>query len=182
MSETPQQGKERINLLICYTCKTIEEIPYTYDGEYIDNGRYDQSNNPFIEPVASPHDKKGCKGRLADTDKFYWLSQKGRKQVVDELVKQFTTGSTGLDAFGTDFYNVKATFSNDAMNCYALHMRPKDGCSDYKSDKKILKPGTDAERKELGMGASNVKSYLCDFCVVKSTVQKKFYTAKGFYK
>jgi hypothetical protein len=67
------------------------------------------------------------------------------------------------------------------MSCYALHNRPKADCADYKTDRKVLTPKTEAERKEAGLGKSKVKTYLCDFCVVKSFVQKKAYTEKGLY-
>lgn len=177
----PKQGEELINLLVCYSCKTVEEIPYTKNGKYLENGRFDQSENPFIEPIAHPHFQKGCKGRLFDVDKYWWISEKGKNATIDQLKEQLIGGSKGLDVFGTDFYNVKRTFTEDAGNCYNLHLRPADGCTDYKSDKKILKPGTAGERKELGLAASTVKSYLCDFCVVKSSVQKKIFTERGLY-
>lgn len=181
MSSTPQQGESLINLLVCYTCKTIEEIPYTINGEYLGDGKYNQKDNPFIEAVAAPHDQKGCKGRLFDTDMFWWQSQKGRKSTVDQIKEQLFEGSKGLDIFGTDFYNVKANYSQDAGNCFNLHMRPKGKCPDYKIDAKILTPGTSQDRKDLGLAKSTVKSYLCDFCPAKAYMQKRAFTEKGLY-
>ena len=176
---SPKQGEELINLLICYTCKSIEEIPYTTTGEYLGNGRHDQSDNPFIEPTSDPHFKKGCTGRLVDADKWWWISAKGREATLKQIKEQLFSGSKGLDVFGTDFYNVKATYSEDAGNCFNLHMRPKGRCPDYKIDAKILRPNTDAERKEAGLARSNVKMYLCDFCPAKMAVQEKVFKDRG---
>jgi hypothetical protein len=181
MSEKLKQGEDLLNLVVCYTCKTIEEAPYTKTGEYLGDGKYKQDDNPFLPPLIDWHGEQGHVGRIFDCDSFLWMSEKGRKETVEQIKQQLLGGSTGLNVFGTDFYNVKATFTSDAGNCYNLHMRPKGKCDDYKSDKKILKPQTEAERKELGLGKSNVKTYLCDFCVVKSFVQKKVYTEKGLY-
>lgn len=178
---TPKQGESLTNLLVCYSCKTIEEIPYTTNGKYLGDGKYDQSENPFIEPIADPHFKKGCKGRLFDVDTMWWISEKGRDSTLKQIKEQLLGGSKGLDVFGTDFYNVKANYSADAMNCYNLHLRPQNGCSDYKIDAKILKPDTDAERKEAGLAKTTVKTYLCDFCPAKIAVQKKVFTKKGLY-
>ena len=176
---TPKQGEALVNLLVCYDCKTIDEFPYTTSGQYLGNGKYDQSDNPFLDPIAEPHRRKGCVGRLFDIDLGFWISEKGRKSTVEQIKEQLLGGSKGLDVFGTDFYNVKANYTADAGNCYNLHLRPEGKCPDYKSDKKILRPGTDAERKELGLVKSTVKSYLCDFCPAKMYVQKKVFEQKG---
>jgi len=91
-------------------------------------------------------------------------------------------GSKGLDILGTNFYNVKDTYSADAMKCYAIHNRPQGQCADYKSDRKELKPDTAKDRLEAGLKASNAKIHLCDFCPVKMYNQKRAYQARGLYK
>ena len=72
------------------------------------------------------------------------------------------------------------------MTCYSDHMRPKGQCPDYKSDKKLLKPETNAERKEAGLEkyerTGGPKVYLCDFCPVKSFNMEKHNTKMGLYK
>lgn len=177
-----KQGQELTNLLVCYTCKTIEEAPYTKTGKYLGDGKYDQSDNPFLPIILEPHEKDGHVGRLFDIDAFFWMTEKGKKSTVEQIKQQLLGGSSGLDVFGTDFYNVKDNYSQDAMSCFALHNRPQGQCSDYKSDRKVLTPATNAERKEAGLAKSKVKIYLCDFCPVKMYNQKKAYTEKGLYK
>jgi hypothetical protein len=63
------------------------------------------------------------------------------------------------------------------MKCFRLHLRPKDGCPDYRSSAKVLLPNTKAERKDLGLSAPakapGHKVSLCDFCPVTSTIAKK---------
>lgn len=170
-------------LLVCYQCKSIEEIPYVNNGKYLGDGKYDQSNNPFLPMVVEPHEKQGHVGRLIDIPAVAWLGHPEIKKATIEKIKEqmLAGGSSGLDVFG-DFYNVKDNYSADAMTCYSLHLRPKGQCPDYKSDKKVLEPATKAERKEAGLGKSKVKIYLCDFCPVKMYNQKKAFTEKGLYE
>lgn len=170
-------------LLVCYQCKSIEEIPYVKNGQYLGDGKYDQSTNPFLPMVVEPHEKGGHVGRLIDIPTVAWLGRQDIKEATLKKIKEqmLQGGSSGLDVFGTDFYDVKDTYSSDAMSCYNLHLRPTGQCPDYKSDKKILKPKTDAERKDAGLEKSKVKIYLCDFCPVKMYNQKRAYTQKGLY-
>jgi hypothetical protein len=98
-------------------------------------------------------------------------------------MKQIQEGSSGLDVFGTKFYETKSMFQEDAMNCFSLHNRPLGQCPDYKSDRKLLKPDTAKDRKAEGLAESKApKVYLCDFCPVKSYNMKKFNQEKGLYK
>lgn len=174
---------ERFNLLVCKTCKSIEEIPYTKTGKYLGEGRYDQSDNPFVTLAAEAHhDHVGAP--LMDILAIIWMTPKYKEGIVQQLRDTFfgKGAQSGLDVFGTDFYNLKDTYSQDALSCYALHNRPKGQCSDYKSDRKLLSAGTEKERKAEGLGKSNIKVYLCDFCPVKMYNQKRAYEAKSLYK
>jgi hypothetical protein len=111
----------------------------------------------------------------------YWAVPK----IQEEIIKQIRGGSEGLDVFQTKFYETKNQFAEDAMSCYSDHLRPKGQCPDYKSDKKLLKPDTDADRKEAGLekaGKTGPKVYLCDFCPVKSFNMQKSNAEKGLYK
>jgi len=50
--------------------------------------------------------------------------------------------------------------------------------------KRLLKPDTDAERKDAGLdkaGKTGPKIYLCDFCPVKSLVMEKYNKKQGLY-
>jgi hypothetical protein len=173
-------------LLICHQCKSIEEIPYVKHGKYLGDGKWDQSENPFIEPIAAPHASKDHRGTLMDIPLIGWVHPNRpeiREKTLEEIKKQVLGGgSSGLDVFGTNFYDLKDTYSADAMSCYSIHNRPKGQCPDYKSDRKILKPGTAGERKAEGLAESKVKIHLCDFCPVKMHNQQKAYQAKGLYE
>jgi hypothetical protein len=175
---------DRINLLVCKQCKTIQEIPYTKTGKSLGEGRYDQSDNPFISSYIGECERAGHFGVLTDCLTVAWMGNPQLKESILAQIKEqiLGGGSKGLDVFGTNFYNVKATYTEDAMNCYNLHLRPQGQCADYKSDKKVLKPDTAKERLDAGLEAGKTKIHLCDFCPVKMYNQKRAYTERGLYK
>lgn len=177
--------EERVNLLICKTCKTIEELPYAKNGEYLGDGKYSQENNPFLQEAVAPHERGGHMGLLTDVNFVYWMTPKVKSSIIAQIKEQFTGNGSpltaGLDALGTDFYNLKDTYSSDAMSCWQLHNRTTN-CEDYKKDRKLLDPGTSAERKLEGLGKSTIKVYLCDFCPMKMEVQKRAIKERGLDK
>lgn len=166
------QNEPMIRVLVCRNCKTIEELP-DYDG--------DPATDTLLNILVSKHQKPVEHiGILMKFPFKYWAVPK----IQAEIVKQIKGGSEGLDAFQTNFYATKNQFAEDAMTCYSDHNRPKDSCPDYKSDKKLLKPDTDADRKEAGLekaGKTGPKVYLCDFCPVKSLVMEKYNKKQGLY-
>ena len=166
-TEDPQ-----IRLLVCRTCKSIEELP-DYDGSPETDTLLNISVGRHQRP--EPH-----LGILMKFPFKYWAVPK----IKEEIVKQIRGGSTGLDVISDNFYETKSQFAEDAMNCWGLHLRPKGQCPDYKSDKKVLKPDTAADRKEAGlsMEVGGPKVYLCDFCPVKSYNMRKHNESKGLYK
>jgi hypothetical protein len=175
---------DRINLLVCKQCKTIQEIPYTKTGKSLGEGRYDQSDNPFIDMYIGDCQRAGHFGVLTDCLTVAWMGNPALKESILKQIKEqiLGGGSKGLDILGTNFYNVKDTYSADAMSCWKIHNSPKGQCPDYKSDRKELKPDTAKERKEAGLGATKTKIHLCDFCPVKMYNQQKAYTERGLYK
>jgi hypothetical protein len=182
MSETLEN--DYILLLLCKTCRSIEEIPYDKSGKYLGEGKYDQENNPFLAEVNAPHERGGHYGALLDINWVYWMTPKVKESLIAKIKEQMFTDnplSSGLDVFGTGFYDLKDTFSADAMSCWKVHNSPKGQCPDYKTERKILKAGTDKERAAAGIGKSTIKVHLCDFCPVKMYNQKKAYEEKGLY-
>ena len=160
----------QIRLLICRNCKSAEELP-DWEGHPDDDVLLQITVERHQQPA--PH-----VGLLFKFPVKYWA----RPDVKESIMKQIQEGSSGLDVFGTKFYDTKSTFQQDAMNCFALHNRPVGQCGDYKSDKKILKPDTAKERKAEGLAESKApKVYLCDFCPVKSYNMKKYNQSKGAY-
>ena len=165
-----EQTEPQIRLLVCRTCKTAEEIP-DFEGRPEDDVLLQISVERHQKPT--PH-----VGLLFKFPVKYWM----RKDVKESIMKQINDGSSGLDVFGTNFYETKSTFMEDAMKCYDIHLQPKGQCSDYKSERKVLKPGTEIDRKKEGLGESKAaKVYLCDFCPVKSYNMKRHNESKGLY-
>lgn len=167
-----EQSEPQIRLLVCRTCKSAEELP-DFEGRPEDDVLLNISLERHQKP--EPHI-----GLLFKFPVKYWA----RQDVKESIMNQIREGSSGLDVFGTNFYATKSQFQEDAMTCWALHNRPKGQCSEYKADRKQLKPDTKIERREAGLdapGSRGPKIYLCDFCPVKMYNQKMAYKEKGLY-
>jgi hypothetical protein len=166
MSNFAEQ-EPHFRLLVCRTCSTIEELPGA-----------DEDPGDVLLTIAAERHSDTHYGVLWNVPKGIWMAPKMKEAVIQQI--HVKVGS-GLDSFGTKFYETKSQFSEDAMSCYSLHNRPKGQCPDYKSEKKWLSPKTQQERRAAGLPieAKGPKIYLCDFCPVKTFNQKKaFETAK----
>lgn len=184
-NEIDELEPDYINLLICKQCKDIKEVPYWKGGKKLpEAGRYDQTDNPWLEGAIGACGPAGHFGILTDCLTVAWVGNaKLKEEILERIKKQILGGgSSGLDILGTNFYAVKDTYSADAMSCWKIHNSPKGQCSDYKAERKVLKPDTAAERKAIGLEATKSKIYLCDFCPVKMYNQKKAYEERGYYK
>ena len=161
--DTVEQAK--IRLLRCDTCKTLEELP-DFDGPPDYDTALQYLLSQHRTPEGHPH-----VGRLIDVEKRAWDMPNLRQA----LIQQITAGiSPGLDAFGTQFYDVKDTFKEDAMLCYAQHNRPKEGCPDFNSESKRLMPDTAGDRKEAGLSKAGMPViHLCSFCPVRAYYERK---------
>lgn len=157
-----------VRLLVCRTCKTIEKLP-AYEGP--------AEHDVTLEISVERHGE-GHVGQLINVSVLHWESP----TMQAEIVKQIWGGSAGLDVFGTNFYETKDTFAADAMACYQRHLRPKDGCHEFRDESKRLLPGTDKARKDLGLApvreSNGPKVYLCDFCPVRSVLARKHWDKK----
>lgn len=157
-------------LLVCKTCKTIDELPSAEEDP----------GDVLLDITVERHGDTHF-GVLWNVPKVIWMSEKLRPEVVSQIQSGM---SAGLDAFGTQFYQTRMQFGEDAMQCYARHNKPKGQCSEYKSSDKALEPKTAKERREAGLPerTGGPKVYLCDFCPVKSYNMKKHNESKGAYK
>jgi hypothetical protein len=166
-----ERDETQIRLLVCRTCKSAEELP-DFEGRPEDDVLLNITVDRHQKP--EPH-----LGQLYKFPLKYWVRDDVKQSIMAQIKEG---GSSGLDVFGTNFYETKSQFGEDAMQCWALHNKTYD-CDDYTSDRKILSAGTEADRRKAGMGASKApKIYLCDFCPVKSVVQKKAFKQAGLYK
>lgn len=162
---------DKIRLLLCFECRSIEEVPW-FEGpaERDDTLEYRASAHQY--PSGERH-----VGHLAVVDKPQWDDPVVRTAIIKKI------SSDGLDGegLGQQFYDVKSTFGEDAMKCWKRHGR-RVNCEDYKTDKMRLLPDTKADRKELGLDVKHRPStFLCQFCPVNSHVVTKQRAARGDY-
>lgn len=153
----------QIRLLACKQCKTIEELP-DYEGR--------PDNDHLLAYALKRHRTNDVAhiGALFKVPEKDWDNDKAKKSITLQVAAKLEGGETGL---GSDFYNLKNNFQEDAIACFERHLR-NPACSDYKSDSKRLTPDTAAERKEAGLSAyrSAKDRYLCEFCPVQSLVEQ----------
>lgn len=174
---TATTAEPKLRLLLCRTCNVIEEIP-DYDGPPSGDRVLSFFVEQHTDATGTPHI-----GTLYVVEERMWSRPEVRKEIVRQIKGG---GSKGLDEFDEKFYDTRSTFHEDAMACYQQHLRPKEACPDWRSDTKILLPDTKADRKDLGLEAPSkspgVKTYLCDFCVVRTYYQNKVNELKGLSK
>lgn len=160
---TATEQEPYIRLLVCRTCKTIDEIP-PFEGR--------PEDDVLLQISVEKHGENHT-GVLYNVGAIYWHSDTMR----DAIKEQITKGSSGLDVFGTNFYSTRMTFHEDAMSCYQKHLRPKGQCPDFHDKSKRLLPQTAADRYEVGLEApsksSATKVFLCDFCPVRMYNERK---------
>jgi hypothetical protein len=168
---------DKIRLLICKECGTVEELPM-YDGP----AETDSWLKSFAEPHQYPSGTRHI-GQLAIVQTKDWQSKYVREDILSEVYKRFSLPGTG-DGLGSEFYDLKSTFLDDAFQCWKRFKRPSDPSHcDYRKDNKILLPDTKAERKAEGLDVKDrPNTFLCDFCPVQSIVSQRQREAAGAYK
>lgn len=165
----------KIRLLICNTCASIEELPL-YSGP----PEGDDTLNYRVAPHRFPDGNEHF-GTLATVDEYTWNGP-AREEIKLKLKETFAPGEA--EGLGSDFYNVKNTYQEDALACWGQHNRTKN-CEDWRSDAKRLDPDTRAERKDLNLvpiHKTKPKTWLCDFCPVTSIYSQRRNEAKGYDK
>lgn len=167
-----QEQEPYIRLMVCRTCKTIDELP-PYQGP--------PEGDVLLQLTVDRHGSEHI-GLLVNVSALHWNSKTMRAAIIEQIQQ----GSTGLDVFGTQFYETKMQFAEDALSCWASHNRPKGQCPDFRSEKKRLLPKTAQDRKDAGLespSASNAtRVYVCDFCPVRIYNERKAREEKGLYK
>ena len=171
LNALPEQ-EPYVRLMVCRTCKSIDELP-PYDGP--------PEGDVLLQMTVERHGETHV-GLLINVGAIHWNSKTMKAAIIDQIQQ----GSSGLDVFGTQFYDTKMQFAEDAMTCWAEHNRPKGQCPDFRSDKKRLLPKTAAERKDAGLESptesSATRIFLCDFCPVRVFNERKARESKGLYR
>lgn len=169
MSNPLAEQEPHFRLLVCRTCSTIEELPGA-----------DEDPQDVLLTIAAERHSDTHYGVLWNVPKGIWMAPEMKKAVIEQIHDKV---GSGLNSFGTKFYETKSQFAEDAMSCFSLHNRPKGQCPDYKSEKKWLSPKTEQERRAAGLPSigGGPKIYLCDFCPVKSFNMQKHNDQQGLY-
>ena len=184
-SPTNNPSGPEIRLLACGKCKTIEVLD-DYRGPQRLAEEYDVVLNIAVEKHQDgveriPH----APAALVRVKKSDWDNEAVQEQVRKQIMASFGDGETGL---GSEAYAIRDNFQADALDCFAKHLRNPE-CPDYRSDSKRLVPGTDAERREVGMARASeydrnnpaLTKYLCDYCPVQSMVLQARRKKAGMY-
>lgn len=180
---TEPSGGERIRLLACGRCKTVEPLDL-YNGPRELAAEYDVVLNIAVERHQDgveriPH----APAQLFDVAKVDWDNPTAQQQIIEQIRMSFDPNAeTGL---GAEAYALRDNFRADAMACWEKHLRTPD-CSDYKSPEKRLVPETQKERREMGALAYDANNpeltrYLCEYCPVHSLVVQKKRKDAGLY-
>lgn len=150
-----------VRLLGCAHCKTVEVLP-DFDGP----PEYDDLLNNLVTRHRTPegHEHIGMLFVVTEED---WAKDGAPATITRQIAEKLEGGETGL---GSEFYNLKQTFQEDALQCFNEHLR-NPACSDYKDDSKILRSGQEKELEKLGIH-SDSKRWLCEFCPVHSLVEQ----------
>lgn len=164
---------EKLRLLICHTCHSIQELPW-YEGnpDRDDTLKFRVAEHRF--PDGNEHF-----GVLATVPAEHWEKPSHRDEIVQKIEEAAGVPGTGV-GMGETFYDVKSNFQADALQCWKEHNRTHN-CEDYRSDKKRLYPDTKAERKSEGLPAQRPNTFLCDFCPVHTLVMQRQRHEQGYY-
>lgn len=176
-TNTPKPDEPQIRLLYCQTCGSIEELP-DFDGP----PQYDDLLKISVERHRFPSGDEHI-GSLMKVDLRIWAQYEARKAIIEQIKGGL---SKGLGEIDESYYETRSTFHEDAMKCYAQHLRPKGQCPDYMSDSKVLLPDTKSDRRELGLTpldkTGGPKTKLCQFCPVHTYNVTKYREKQGAYK
>lgn len=156
-----------MRLLVCGHCKTIEELP-DYNGPVEYDTLLENLVSRHVYPNGEPH-APATLGNVTDAE---YAKPGAKEQIAREIAAKFAGGETGL---GTEFYDTRDTFREDAMACFNKHLR-NPGCPDYKSDSKRLTSDSQREIKKefkVDVAANPInRRFLCEFCPVHSLVEQ----------
>lgn len=173
---------DEIRLYICQDCKQIIPIPsdgvppYRYD--YLLHKLEAEHGGPTEEWVRReigdkytglPPVGRGHAAAVIAVTQAAWETEKGQQKILQQIKNAVAGGETGL---GSEFYDVKDQFHEDAIQCWRAHNRTLN-CHDFKTKKKELKPDTAALRRAEGMGEYRSNIHLCNFCPVANHVEQK---------
>jgi hypothetical protein len=160
---------EKIRLLICTHCGSVQEMP-DYDGPW----NYDTWLLRLIEDHKGPnHPPTNTVTHIGRVDESDWRDPVKREGVLGKLPEEVGMPGSG-EGLGQTYYDTKSNFSSDAFRCWATEHNRTTNCGDYRSDKKRLLPDTRSDRRDAGMDPDRrPNTFLCDFCPYQSIVSQR---------
>lgn len=169
---------DKIRLLICATCPSIEELP-AFDGP----PEYDEWLTRALTKHKTANGTPHIGLPIANVKSSEWSDPTTRKAIIEKIYGHAAMPGRA-EGMGSEYYDTKSNFLQDAMTCWKGFNRTTDpGHCDYRKDNKRLYPGTGADRKELGLDPKDrPNTFLCDFCPVHSIVLQKEREKAGQYK
>lgn len=164
-----------VRILICKDCQTTEVIP-DFQGRPSDDVELEYACAKHEYPDRTRH----LAGKLFVVDEGVWSNSEAKDQILKKMWQEM--GHTGMEPW---VYQAIDTLRADAMTCWRGRGRP-ERCADFHSEKKILTPPTQADRRAAGVqkyDKSNptVQRYLCDYCPMRSVAEQQVRKQQGLY-
>lgn len=170
----------QVRVLVCYECKTQEQIP-----------DYPPSANPdndftlhYVDEKHGGHTQQAHHRVLHRVSEAVWKDPRARKGILERT----WDGKTG---FTPQYYDIKDTLQEDAVKCHIAHQRQVP-CIDWKDSSKRLKSPTAGDRQKLArdlprsfkgdrdaIAKGAPVQYLCEFCPVAAAVEHAKQKARG---
>lgn len=162
-------SEDKIRLLICTHCGTIQEMP-EYEGHWQEDTWF----NAYITGHRGPsHPPTTQAVHIARVNQDDWNDYSKREGILAKLPSEIGMPGTGA-GLGQEHYDTKNNFLADAFKCWSAEHGRTTNCADYKSDRKRLFPDTGRERKEIGLDTKErPNTFLCDFCPYNSIVMQR---------
>lgn len=151
-----------MRLLRCATCNSMDVFPDPPKG--VDPFNISPGEDPLLDELVLRHENHVAHPLVSVKDKD-WKSEKTRKEILAKLGE----GHTG---FEQEFYDVRETFTTDALACFNAHNRPPGRCIDWLDDRKKLGRATPEGNAWQKQNSKAPSTYLCHFCPVRSHVDE----------
>jgi hypothetical protein len=158
--------KDPIRLLICSTCRTVEELP-PYSGDPRGDTWLRTKETEHLLPSKEKMHGDVRVGRIERSD---WLSHKD--DILTKMAAEMTAPGSGA-GLGQAMYDAKDNYSVDAMKCWRVDHKRTQNCGDYMTQKMRILPDTKAERKSEGVTTQRPAIHLCQFCPYHQIVEQR---------
>lgn len=182
MTEPGVVEGEQVRLLMCFECKTMEEMPDFPPGARTEDDvvlwAVDEKHGGRSQ---QPHHRT-----ILRMPKAAYDDRQARRQIIDKAWE-------GTAGFTPSYYDIKNTLMEDAVKCHIEHHRQVP-CIDYRISEKRLRSPSQGDRdrlaKDLSGAARNSfnldaikhgapQKFLCDFCPVQVAVEFERRKARG---